>query len=122
MVVPSLVERRKESFPATCPIGSSIQLKYLVKEMTENQCSEDQECLYMCPNRTSDQCGILDIVEEVGRSSLSEKFSNGTFTMDIDGKCFDDPDSDDEAESHLPKDASANISVCDVGQMASSLR
>ncbi|KAL2559068.1 hypothetical protein Fot_03807 [Forsythia ovata] len=103
MVVTSPSERCKESFPSTCPIGFSIQLKYVVKEWIENQCLDDQLCPYKCPSRTSDQCGTSDTIEKVGLSSLSEKFSNGTSTIDIDYKCFDDPYSDDEAESHLPK-------------------
>lgn len=47
--------------------------------------------------------GALDSLEEVGPSSLSEKFSNGTSKMDIDDDdiYFDDSDSDGEAESCL---------------------
>ncbi|KAL2538377.1 hypothetical protein Fot_19768 [Forsythia ovata] len=35
-----------------------------------------QVCPYNCSDRTSDQCGALGTVEEVGPSSFSEKFSN----------------------------------------------
>ncbi|KAL2514798.1 hypothetical protein Fot_28769 [Forsythia ovata] len=69
MAVTSLGERCKERFSVTCSIGSSIQLKYLVKESTENQCLDDQVCPYKCPNRTSDQWDVLDIVEELRRYS-----------------------------------------------------
>ncbi|CAA2987375.1 DNA-directed RNA polymerases IV and V subunit 2-like [Olea europaea subsp. europaea] len=47
--------------------------------------------------------GALDAMEDVGPSSLSEKFSNGPSKMDIDDDdmYFDDSDSDGEAESCL---------------------
>ncbi|KAL2531992.1 hypothetical protein Adt_05343 [Abeliophyllum distichum] len=45
----------------------------------------------------------MDTVEEGGPNSLSEKFSNGTSTMYIEDKSFGDSDSDDDAESYLPK-------------------
>ncbi|KAL2488792.1 hypothetical protein Fot_42084 [Forsythia ovata] len=48
MAVTSLEKRYKEGFPAICPIGSSIRLKYLVKEGTKNQRSEDQSNLFIC--------------------------------------------------------------------------
>ncbi|KAL2512998.1 hypothetical protein Adt_18598 [Abeliophyllum distichum] len=38
-----------------------------------------------------------------GPSSLSEEFTNGTSTIDIDDRHFDDHDSNDEANNHLPK-------------------
>ncbi|KAL2455376.1 hypothetical protein Fot_55442 [Forsythia ovata] len=80
----------------------SIQLKYLVKEGTENQSSEDQVCSYKFPI-VPHQWDVLDTVEEVGPNSLSDKFSNDTSTMDINDKYSDDPNSDEEAESHMPK-------------------
>ncbi|KAL2466135.1 DNA-directed RNA polymerase subunit beta [Abeliophyllum distichum] len=47
--------------------------------------------------------GALDAIEEVGPSSLSEKFSNDPFTIDINvGNIYcDDSDSDDDAENYL---------------------
>ncbi|KAL2526881.1 hypothetical protein Adt_11935 [Abeliophyllum distichum] len=45
----------------------------------------------------------MDTIEGGGPTSLSEKFSNGTSTMDIDDRHFDDPNSDDKADNHLPK-------------------
>ncbi|KAL2509914.1 Uncharacterized protein Fot_33561 [Forsythia ovata] len=69
----------------------------------ENQYSDDQVCPYKCPSCTLDQWRTVDIVEGGGPSSLGEKFSNGTSTMDIDDRHFDYHDSDDEADNHLPK-------------------
>ncbi|KAL2486461.1 hypothetical protein Adt_31217 [Abeliophyllum distichum] len=40
-----------------------------------------------------------DTIKGGGPSILSEKFSNGTSTMNIEDKSFDDPDSDDEAKA-----------------------
>ncbi|KAL2549599.1 hypothetical protein Fot_11129 [Forsythia ovata] len=53
--------------------------------------------------QAKDLMGALDAMEEVGPSSLSEMFSNGTSTMDIgvDDIYFDDSDSHDEAKSYL---------------------
>ncbi|KAL2471663.1 Uncharacterized protein Adt_39799 [Abeliophyllum distichum] len=48
---------------------------------------------YKCLSCTSDQWETVDTVEGGGPSSLSDKFSNGTSTIDIDDKSFDDPDS-----------------------------
>ncbi|KAL2501682.1 Uncharacterized protein Fot_35530 [Forsythia ovata] len=58
-----------------------------------------------------DQCGTVDTVQGGGPSSLSEKFSNGTSTIDFDDKCLDAPDSDDEAENHLPKVLTSFLSI-----------
>ncbi|KAL2489449.1 hypothetical protein Fot_42741 [Forsythia ovata] len=74
-----------------------------MREVTGNQGLEDQECLYECLDCASDQWSVLNTVERAGPISLSEKFSNGTSTMDIDDIFFDDLDSDDEAKNHLPK-------------------
>ncbi|KAL2487109.1 hypothetical protein Adt_31865 [Abeliophyllum distichum] len=45
----------------------------------------------------------VDTIKEGWPSSLSEEFTNGTSTMDIDDRHFDDPDLDDEAGNHLLK-------------------
>ncbi|KAL2531762.1 hypothetical protein Adt_05113 [Abeliophyllum distichum] len=103
MAVTSPGRRCKEGFFAPCPIGSSILLKFLIKDGIKNQCSNDQVFPFKCLIFTSYQWGTLDTIEEVGPSSLCKKFSNGTSTIDIDNRCFDDPNSNDDAESHLPK-------------------
>ncbi|KAL2489381.1 hypothetical protein Fot_42673 [Forsythia ovata] len=78
--------------------GADYSLEY---EGTENQGSDDQVGSDKCPNCTSDQWNVPNIVEKVGPRNLSRRFSNGTSTMDIDDKYFDDPDSDDEAGNHF---------------------
>ncbi|KAL2529611.1 hypothetical protein Fot_22212 [Forsythia ovata] len=90
-----------EEFNRVFEIGSSIQFKCLIREGTKNQGSDDQVGSYKCPDCTSDQWYVLNTVKRVGPSSLSEKFSNGTSTMDIDDKYFDDPDLDDEDNNYL---------------------
>ncbi|KAL2506092.1 hypothetical protein Adt_21713 [Abeliophyllum distichum] len=98
MVIKSLGGRGKEGFPATCIIGNSNQLKYLVKDEAKSHCLNDQVCPYKCPKRASNLWSALDAIEGVGPSSLSEKFSNSTPTMDIDvdNRHFDDSDSGDK--------------------------
>ncbi|KAL2466076.1 hypothetical protein Adt_41927 [Abeliophyllum distichum] len=103
MAVASPVERCKEDSFTSSPIGSSIQLKFLVTDGIKSQLSDNHVCPYKYPNCTSDQRRIVDAVEEVGSSSLSEKFSNGTSTMDINDRRFDDLDFDDKVDNHLPK-------------------
>ncbi|KAL2475618.1 hypothetical protein Adt_36354 [Abeliophyllum distichum] len=103
MVVASTSERCKEGSFAACPIGSSIQLKFLVKDGIKSQRSDNQVHLYNCSGCTSNQWRTVDTIEGIGPSNLSEKFSNGTSTIDIDDGCFDDPNSSDEADSHRPK-------------------
>ncbi|KAL2505654.1 hypothetical protein Adt_21275 [Abeliophyllum distichum] len=105
-------ERYKEGSFGSCPIGSNIQFKFLIKDEIKNQCSNDQVCPYKCLSCTSDQWETVDIVEGGGPSSLSEKFSNGTSIMDIEDVCFDDHDSDDEAESYLPKKPCEALCLC----------
>ncbi|KAL2538229.1 Glutamine amidotransferase type-2 domain-containing protein [Forsythia ovata] len=80
------------------------------KEGTKNQGSDDQVGLYKCPDCTSDQWNVLNIVERVRPSNLGGKFSNGTSIMDINDKHFDDPNSDDEADSHLSGVEKSNLS------------
>ncbi|KAL2479132.1 hypothetical protein Fot_48146 [Forsythia ovata] len=74
-----------------------------MREELENQGSEDQLRSNRCLNCTLDQWSVLNTVERVGPSSLCKKFSNDTSTMDINDKYFNDHDSDDEADNHLPK-------------------
>ncbi|KAL2548213.1 hypothetical protein Fot_09743 [Forsythia ovata] len=78
MAVTSPSKRCKGGFPDTCSPGSSIQLKRIVKGGIETNV---QRTKYV---RTSVPI-TLRISGGVGPSSLSEKFSNGTSTMDIDG-------------------------------------
>ncbi|KAL2508057.1 hypothetical protein Fot_31704 [Forsythia ovata] len=85
-------------------------------EVTGNQGSDDQVCSYECPNCAPDQWNVLNTMERVGPSRLSEKFSNGTSTMDIDDEHFDDLDLDDEADNHMP-----NVSTILVRLMLSSV-
>ncbi|KAL2501326.1 hypothetical protein Fot_35174 [Forsythia ovata] len=103
MPVTSPGERYKGGSPSNCLIGSNIQLKCPMMEGTGNQGSEDQVCLYECPDCAPDQWNVLNTVVMVGPSSLSKKFSNGTSTIDIDDKHFNDPDVDDEADNYLLK-------------------
>ncbi|KAL2471297.1 hypothetical protein Adt_39433 [Abeliophyllum distichum] len=109
MAVTSPDRRGKEGFPATCIIGTRIQIKYFVKEEAKNHCLNDQVCPHKCLSRTSNLRGALDAVEDIEPNSLSEKFLNGTSTIDIDvdDRHFDDSDSGDEAESNLPKVSTA---------------
>ncbi|KAL2519879.1 DNA-directed RNA polymerase IV and V subunit 2-like [Forsythia ovata] len=74
-----------------------------MREGIESQGSEDQVRSYKCPNCTPNQWNMLNTVERIGPSSLSEKFSNGTFTMNVNDRHFYDPDLDDEADNHLLK-------------------
>ncbi|KAL2544897.1 hypothetical protein Fot_14130 [Forsythia ovata] len=105
MAVISPSRRCKECSPVTSIIGTNIQLKYLVKDRTKNLCLNDQVCPNKCHSRALDLWGVLNAMEELGPSSLSKKFSNGTFTMDIDvdDRHFQDSDLDDQAESYLLK-------------------
>ncbi|KAL2508909.1 hypothetical protein Fot_32556 [Forsythia ovata] len=83
-----LVEEQEEADQGPLPASTSGRKKnmntsskhlrkYLIRKWTENQGSKDQVCLYKCSDRTPDQYGLLGTIEEVGPSSLSEKFSNG---------------------------------------------
>ncbi|KAL2529990.1 hypothetical protein Fot_22591 [Forsythia ovata] len=101
MAVTSPSKRCKGDSPANWLISFSIQLKCPMRKVIESQGLEDQVCTYKCPDYTPDQWNVLNIVERVGPSSLSRNFSNGTSTMDIDDRYFNDPDSDDEANNHL---------------------
>ncbi|KAL2471527.1 hypothetical protein Adt_39663 [Abeliophyllum distichum] len=105
MVVTSPGGRGKEGFLESCPIGTSIQVKYLIREEVKNYCFNDQVCPHKCPSHAPDLMGTLDAIEEAGLRSLSENSSNDTSTMDIDVDDihFDDFDSDGEVESYLPK-------------------
>ncbi|KAL2474680.1 hypothetical protein Adt_35416 [Abeliophyllum distichum] len=101
MAVTSLGERYKECFYVSCPIGVNISLTFFTISRIKSQCSDNQVCPYKCPSCVFDQCGTVDTAERGGPSNLSEKFSNGTSTMDINDKYFDDPDSDDEVNKLL---------------------
>ncbi|KAL2493697.1 hypothetical protein Fot_37454 [Forsythia ovata] len=103
MAVTSLEKRYKGGSPTNCLICSSIQLKCPMREWTGNQGSDDQVCSYECPDCALDQWSVLNTMERAGPSSLREKFSNGTSTMEIDDIFFDDPDSNDEVDNHLLK-------------------
>ncbi|KAL2514729.1 hypothetical protein Fot_28700 [Forsythia ovata] len=103
MAVTSPGKRCKECFSVSCSISPSISFVFLIKDRIKDQCSDDQVCSYECPNYISDQRWTMDTVEEGGPNGLSEKFSNGTSTIDIDDRHFDDPDSDDKADNHLSK-------------------
>ncbi|KAL2531551.1 hypothetical protein Adt_04902 [Abeliophyllum distichum] len=90
-------------FFVSCLIGPSILFTLLIRVGIKNQCSDEQVCSYKSFSCISDQWKIVDTVIEGEPSGLNEKFSNGTSTMDINDRYFDDLDLDDEADNHLPK-------------------
>ncbi|KAL2489457.1 hypothetical protein Fot_42749 [Forsythia ovata] len=90
-----------------------------MKKETKNQGSDDQVGSDKCPNCTFDQWNVPNIVEKVGPSNLSRRFSNGTSTMYIDDKYFDDPDSDDEADNHFSGVERSRLSSRHFGQARS---
>ncbi|KAL2542243.1 hypothetical protein Adt_03221 [Abeliophyllum distichum] len=94
-------KRYKEYFFASSSIGISISLIGPTASGIKSQCSNNQEWPYKYPNCAQDQWRTADTAKREGPSSLSEKFSNDTSIMDINDGYFEDPDLDDEAESHL---------------------
>ncbi|KAL2494046.1 hypothetical protein Fot_37803 [Forsythia ovata] len=90
MAVTSPGKKCKGGSTTTCLIGSNVQLKCLVRKVTENQGLEDQVCPYKCPDCTSDQWSALNTLEGVGPSSLSE---NGHYLVVIN----------DEGKKAMPK-------------------
>ncbi|KAL2553306.1 hypothetical protein Fot_06925 [Forsythia ovata] len=98
MAITSPSKRCRGDFIDNRQIGS---LKCLIRERIENQVSDDKVGSYECLDCTFDQWNVPNIMEKVGPSSLRGKFSNGTSTMDINDKHFDDLDSDDKADSYL---------------------
>ncbi|KAL2456975.1 hypothetical protein Fot_56566 [Forsythia ovata] len=74
---------KNEGFAASYPIVTSILLKFLLRVEVNDICVDDEACLHKHSRHAPDLMGTLDAMEEVGPSSLSKKFSNGTSTVDI---------------------------------------
>ncbi|KAL2550896.1 hypothetical protein Fot_12426 [Forsythia ovata] len=64
MAVTSPGVEGQEGFPKTCTVGTSIQLKYFIKEKAKNHYLNDQVTSPRCSSRVPDLMGALDAMEK----------------------------------------------------------